>query len=163
MIMKKENWESPVTRIERFTPNEYCAGCTESVVIIDTAQPGYTWSWRMRDVTPKGLVVDANDEKSYLVPAPKDITYIHEIFGVTMGSNGYYSLPGTSTKSGNYYTSTTFPNYTLYDQDGNGRMDTGDYLQVTINGTTYNAKLNGNEVAYSNPAAAYYDYVRNNS
>ncbi len=162
MNIKKESWESPVTRIERFTPNEYCAGCTESVVIIDTAQPGFTWSWMMRDVTPTGLVVAANDEKSSLVPAPKDITYIHQIFGVEM-SGSYYTLPGTSSQNGRYYTSTTFPNYTLYDSDGNGRIDSGDYLQVTIEGTTYSAKLNGDETAYSNPSAAYYDYVRNNS
>ena len=161
MNKMKRNWCSPRTEIQRFDPQEYCAGCTQSVVIIDTAQPGYTWSWKMRDVSPAGLVVAADDANSALVPAPTDITYIHQIFGVADGST--YNLPGTSIKNGNYYTSTSFPSYTLYDQDGNGRIDAGDYLQVTIEGVTYNAVLNGSETAYSNPSAKYYDYVMNHS
>lgn len=162
METMKRNWVSPVSGVQRFVPQEYAAACTQSVVIIDTAQPGYTWSWKMRDVTPTGLVVSADDSHSCLVPAPTNITYIHEIFGVEK-SGSYYTLPGTSSKSGNYYTSAEHPTYVLYDADGNGRIDAGDYLQITIEGTTYSAVLNGDETAYSNPSAKYYDYVKNNS
>lgn len=161
METMKMKWGNPMIDVQQFNAQEYCAQCTQSVVIIDTAQPGYTWSWKMRDVTPKGLVVSADDSNSCLVPAPTDITYIHQIFGVADGST--YNLPGTSIKNGNYYTSSEHPSYVLYDQDGNGRIDAGDYLQVTIEGTTYNAVLNGNETAYSNPSAKYYDYVKNQS
>lgn len=162
MNKMKRDWGAPRTEIQRFAPQEFVAACTQSVVIIDTAKPGYTWSWKMRDVTPTGLVVAADDANSVLVPAPTDITYIHQIFGV-VNNGGYYTLPGTSSKNGNYYTSASFPNYTLYDSDGNGRIDAGDYLRVTIEGTTYSAVLNGNETAYSNPSAKYYDYVMNHS
>lgn len=161
METKRMEWGNPLVDVQEFTPQEYCAQCTQSVVIIDTAQPGYTWSWKMRDVTPSGLVVSADDSHSCLVPAPTDITYIHQIFGVADGST--YNLPGTSNKNGNYYTSVEHPSYVLYDSDGNGRIDAGDYLQVTIEGTTYSAVLNGNETAYSNPSAKYYDYVKNHS
>ncbi len=161
METMRMKWGNPLVEVQQFTPQEFCAGCTQSVVIIDTAQPGYTWSWKMRGVSPTGLVVAADDSQSCLVPAPTNITYIHEIFGVVAGST--YNLPGTSTKNGNYYTSTEHPSYVLYDSDGNGRIDAGDYLQVTIEGTTYNAMLNGSETAYSNPSAKFYDYVMNHS
>jgi hypothetical protein len=164
MIMRtmKENWICPDVQVQVFEPNEYCAGCTQTVVIIDVSEPGYTWSWKMRDVTPAGLVVAADDAHSCLVPAPTNITYIHEIFGVTQ-SGSYYNLPGTSTKNGNYYTSTSYPSYTLHDSDGNGRIDSGDYLLVTVDGTQYSAVLNGSETAYSNPSAKYYAYQMNHS
>ena len=163
METMKRGWVSPVSGVQRFVP-QYCqSSCTQSVTVVDVPTPGYAWSWMMRDVTPSGLVAAASDpEHSVLVPAPTNITYIHEIFGVER-SGSYYTLPGTSTQSGNNYTSTTHPTYILEDADSNGRIDAGDYLLVTVDGTQYRAMLNGSEQAYSNPSAKYYAYEWNHS
>lgn len=138
METMKRNWVSPVSGVQRFTPQEYVAVCYDQV---STLPPGdYRIGWCIREATGSNLerayAGENHDKEGWFLQAPE---------GFPADQNIEALVEGTTNSRGNTVTCVNYPAYQWYDynsNDGSGRLTKGDKIiydgkSFTLDGSNY--------------------------